>query len=117
MKIKYLSRDDDPTAENEPTEMIEKLNWENGQIMVQLAILNEKAKLKSTNKKALAQLLIDLIDQYSNKLDGDLNVFENELKLSGDYEAPKGIAPDSEVCDILLIARDIRIKNAYYLFI
>eukprot|EP01033_Poteriospumella_lacustris_P002878 gene2878-2098_t len=44
-----------------------------------------------------------MINQFEHKLDSDLAHFEQDLKMSGDYEAPPGIPPNSEVAVKLTI--------------
>lgn len=59
--------------------------------------LHELCVLKLTEKKAIARNLIDILDQFGGKLEGDLLIFENELKATTDYEVSKSIPQNSEV--------------------
>lgn len=71
----------------------------NQKIKNDLFLLNDRVNKKLSNKTGIAQNFITMIDQFGNKLDNDLGIFENELKGGGDYEAPRGIPPDSEVLE------------------
>lgn len=76
---------------------LELLKQDNEQLLRDRSLLCNVARQKIHDKKAIAKSLIEMINQFEQKLDSDLAHFEQDLKLSGDYEAPIGIAPDSEV--------------------
>lgn len=69
----------------------------NDKLIIDLNQLNDRIQTKLSNKTAIGQNFLTIIDQFGNKLDTDLGQFENELKGAGDYEAPRGLPPDTEV--------------------
>jgi hypothetical protein len=91
--LENLSKYAEASDKTEKQNLIET----NQKIFNDLKILQDRCQKKMSNKTAIAQNFIDIIDQFGNKLDSDLISFENELKGAGDYEAPRGIPPDSEV--------------------
>lgn len=78
---------------------IAQLQQDIDQLLRDRALLCSVARQKIHDKKAIARSLIEMINQFEHKLDSDLAHFEQDLKLSGDYEAPTGIPPNSEVRD------------------
>jgi hypothetical protein len=85
-----------------PTE-IEQLKQDNEQLLRDRALLCSVAWQKIHDKKAIAKSVIEMINQFEHKLDTDLGHFEQDLKHTGDYEAPSGIPPNSEVAVKLTI--------------
>lgn len=81
------------TIESELTSLKET----NDKLIIDLNQLNDRIQTKLSNKTAIGQNFLTIIDQFGNKLDTDLGQFENELKGAGDYEAPRGLPPDTEV--------------------
>lgn len=82
---------------NEQKIVMENLIKRNHTIWNDMKLLKDRATQRMAEKSALAQNLLTLVEQHSNKLDGELAFFAAELKGGGEYEAPKGIAVDSEV--------------------
>ncbi len=69
----------------------------NRKIWEEIILLKERAAQRMAEKCALAQNMLNLVDQHSSRLDGELTRFASELKGGGEYDAPKGIPVDSEV--------------------
>jgi seryl-tRNA synthetase len=88
----------------------------NQKIKNDINVLKDRIQKKLSNKSAIAQSLIDVIDQFGNKLDSDLVLFENELKGAGDYEAPRGIPSDSEVGHIVIFIEIFYFIFTFYIF-
>lgn len=76
---------------------LNSLKETNDKLIIDLNQLNDRIQTKLSNKTAIGQNFLTIIDQFGNKLDTDLGQFENELKGAGDYEAPRGLPPDTEV--------------------
>lgn len=74
-----------------------QLEQVNGKIQSDIQTIHERISSKMAEKSAIIANLIVIVDQYSMKLDNDLISFEQELKGSGEYEAPRGFPPETEV--------------------
>jgi hypothetical protein len=87
---------DIPSNARSPIDVVQ-LKQDIDQLLRDRALLCSVARQKIHDKKAIARSLIEMINQFEHKLDSDLAHFEQDLKMSGDYEAPPGIPPNSEV--------------------
>lgn len=87
---------DMPSNARSPIDVLQ-LQQDIDQLLRDRALLCSVARQKIHDKKAIARSLIEMINQFEHKLDSDLAHFEQDLKMSGDYEAPPGIPPNSEV--------------------
>ena len=78
------------------TEKLE-LETKNSQLMEEIVSLRDRTRQKLSEKSAIAANLTSILERFTKKLDTDLAFFETELKSSGEFEAPKGAAPGSQV--------------------
>lgn len=82
---------------------VELVKSRNEKLLSERSSLCALATQKMADKKAVAQSILATIAQYESKLDSDLVNFEQELKVSGDYEAPQGLPPNTEVLNLALL--------------
>lgn len=94
MKISELFKNSKDSSKQQELRSLKEMNVKHE---AEIQSLNDRMKKKLSNKTAIAQNFLTIIDQFGNKLDSDLATFETELKGAGDYEAPRGLPADTEV--------------------
>lgn len=79
---------------------LESIEKDTSKLMTERQSIVLKVTQKLAEKKSIALTMIENFTQYENKLDADLVTFEQDLKQSGEYEAPRGLPPNTEVTKV-----------------
>eukprot|EP00981_Chlorochromonas_danica_P013108 scaffold5806_cov171-Ochromonas_danica.AAC.6 len=94
---KITSSSSSSSTTHHDEEEVVNLKQQNLKMRQDITLLTDRSLSKLSEKKAIALNLIRICQQFSQKLDSDLVLFEADLKGVGDYEAPPGIPPETEV--------------------